>query len=281
MAKVRSGVVVDRRSTLIRPPAPNDHFADFNTWLHHIDADAVRSSPSWDDALESIVEFVGEDVAVFHNAGFNLGVIRQACVAVETDWPKLDFLCTLVGARHAFDLPSYRLSFVAEACGFEHRQRYNSAEDAEAVARVAVALAAQSQVETIEALAERLTIRLGHMDRGTFKSSVSQRANHGLVAPDAPADADPEHPLYGRVVVFTGSLVSMTRDLAWAEVGRVGGIPEYGVTRRTNVLVVGDINPAVLTPGAELTAKAMKAFALRQKGQEIEVMAEDDFLRTL
>lgn len=99
--------------------------------------------------------------------------------------------------------------------------------------------------------------------------------------PSIAADADPEHPLYGRVVVFTGALVSMTRDLAWEELGRVGGIPEYGVTKRTNVPVIGDINPAVVTPGADLMAKAMKAFALRQKGRDIEVMAEDDFLRAL
>ena len=47
------------------------------------------------------------------------------------------------------------------------------------------------------------------------------------------------------------------------------------------MLVVGDINPAVLRPGSELTDKARKAFELQDKGQAIEVMTEDDFLRCL
>jgi len=62
---------------------------------------------------------------------------------------------------------------------------------------------------------------------------------------------------------------------------KVGGIPERSVTKRTNVLVIGDINPAVLVPGMDITGKAAKAFALQDKGQEIEVMIEDDFLSSL
>jgi DNA polymerase III subunit epsilon len=69
--------------------------------------------------------------------------------------------------------------------------------------------------------------------------------------------------------------------MAWDDVARVGGIPELSVTQRTNILVIGDINPAVLAPGMATTGKAAKAFALQDKGQDIEVMAEDDFLRSL
>lgn len=71
--------------------------------------------------------------------------------------------------------------------------------------------------------------------------------------------------------------------MAWEDVVRVGGLPEPGVTQRTNVLVIGDINPVVLAPGVTITGKAAKAFALQAKGQDIEVMTEDDFhfLRSL
>jgi len=94
-------------------------------------------------------------------------------------------------------------------------------------------------------------------------------------------DADPSGYLYGRVVVFTGTLLSMTRDLARQECAHVGAIPEQSITKRTNVLVMGDINPAVLRPGSNVTGKARKVFELQAKGQEIEVMTEDDFLRCL
>ena len=61
----------------------------------------------------------------------------------------------------------------------------------------------------------------------------------------------------------------------------VGGIPELSVTQRTSILVIGNINPAVLAPDIVTTGKAAKAFALQDKGQDIEVMTEDDFLRSL
>ena len=36
--------------------------------------------------------------------------------------------------------------------------------------------------------------------------------------------------------------------MAWDDMVKVSGIPELSVTQRTNVLVIGDINPAVLAP---------------------------------
>lgn len=58
---------------------------------------------------------------------------------------------------------------------------------------------------------------------------------------------------------------------AWEEGARVGAIPEPSTTKRTNVLVIGEVNPASPRPGAELTAEAAKAFALQEKGQDTEV----------
>jgi DNA polymerase-3 subunit epsilon len=69
--------------------------------------------------------------------------------------------------------------------------------------------------------------------------------------------------------------------MAWEDVVNAGGIPEQSVTKRTNVLVVGDINPAALALEVATTGKAAKAFALQDKGQDIEVMTEDDFHRSL
>lgn len=40
--------------------------------------------------------------------------------------------------------------------------------------------------------------------------------------------------------------------MAWDDVIKVGSIPELSATKRTNVLVIGDINPAVLVPGMSL-----------------------------
>lgn len=282
LVKVRDGVEVDSRHWLMKPPEAYDWFDPFNTWLHGISADTVRFSPRWRDRLPEIIDFVGGDVLVAHNAGFDIGVMRYACAADNIEWPAVDFLCTLVVARRAFRLPSYRLPFVVDACGGVLTDHHDANADARAVVDIITALSRREEVASIHDLAARFRIRVGHMESGIYLGSVHRvSATGALIRPDANPDADPEHPLYGRVCVFTGALMTMTRQIAWENVVRVGGIPDRTPTKRTNVLVVGDINPAVLRPGSNLTGKARRAFELQDAGQDIELMTEDDFLRIL
>lgn len=62
---------------------------------------------------------------------------------------------------------------------------------------------------------------------------------------------------------------------------RSGGVPKANITKVTNVLVLSDVNPASLRPGVDHSGKARKAFELQQRGQDIELMTEADFLRVL
>jgi DNA polymerase-3 subunit epsilon len=259
-----------------------DYFDAFNTALHGIDADAVMDAPRWSDVLPALVEYIGDDVAVAHNAGFDIGVIRYACAVDNVEWPQLRFLCTMVMARRALSLPSYRLPFVAQFCGLEVGEHHDPLADALGVVGIVRALADEAGVDTLADLAAAHRMSIGHMSSGTYIGSVATGVgSRGFTPIEVNPDADPDGYLYGRVVVFTGTLMSMTRDVARQECARVGAIPEQNTTKKTNVLVVGDINPAVLRPDSHVTGKARKAFDLQDSGQQIEVMTEDDFLRCL
>lgn len=281
LVRVRNGRIVDERRWLIRPPEAADWFDGFNTWVHGITAEMVANAPRWKDVLPSIIEFIGHDVVIAHNAGFDIGVIRYACGVDNIEWPAMRFLCTLVMARRALALPSYRLPFVTEALGHSMGDHHDPLDDARAVTEVVARLAAQEGVETLEELASAHKVYIGRMECGIYRGSVAVSGTSGLEHPDVNADADPGGYLYGRVVVFTGKLWAMIRQDAWNECARVGAIPEKNTTQRTHVLVIGDLNPAYLRPGENLSARARKAFALQDAGQAIEVMTEDDFLRCL
>lgn len=282
LVRVRDGVVVDERHWLMKPPAQAGWFSPFNVAVHGITAEMVANAAHWRDVLPAIVEYIGDDVVVAHNAGFDIGVIRYACAVENIDWPAIRFLCTLVIARRAFALPSYRLPFVTDHCGFAMTDHHDPLADARAVVGIISHLAGREGVDDLEALAPLLRVRIGSMAAGIYSGSVSTATGSaGLVVAAENPDADPDGYLYGRVVVFTGGLMSMTRQLAWDEVVRAGGIPEKNTTKRTNVLVLGDFNPASLRPGAIYSGKAQKAFDLQDKGQDIELMTEDDFLRVL
>jgi DNA polymerase III epsilon subunit-like protein len=284
LVKVRDGQVVDESCTLVHPPARFEHFDSFNTWLHGIDARMVAGAPRWRQVADWIVRYTQSDTLVCHNAGFDIGVIRYACIADEIPWPSIDFLCTLVLARRAYRLPSYRLPFVAAQCNVDFHQHHRASDDAHCAALIAVAMARKQSAQTLAELADSFGVSIGHMETGHYVPSVWHGSGghaHKLIRADVNPDADPDHPFYSKVIVFTGALMSRTRQMAWDDVARVGGIPERAVTNHTNILVIGDINPAVLAPGMVTTGKAAKAFALQDKGQDIELMTEDDFLRSL
>ncbi|MEV0031067.1 exonuclease domain-containing protein [Nocardia sp. NPDC050793] len=285
LVRVRDGKPVEDRHWLIRPPERAGHFDHFNVDLHRITADQVSNAPAWKEILPEIVDFISGDVVVAHNAGFDLGVIRDACVADQLPWPELRFLCSLVISRRALSLPSYRLPYVVESLGGIHPDQHDALADARAVADVVLRLATDRKASDLAELAGSVDVRFGRMVGGEYRGSVAISSGGGgarrLVQGELNPDADPNGYLYGRVVVFTGTLFSMGRNAAWQECAQLGATAEKDVTRRTNVLVVGDINPAVLRPGAELTGKARRAVDLQRAGQKIELMTEDDFLRCL
>ncbi|MBB2974993.1 DNA polymerase-3 subunit epsilon [Microbacterium endophyticum] len=282
LVRVRDGQVTETQHWLMRPPEGADWFDGWNIAIHGINAEMVAGAPRWRDILPSIVSFIGDDLVVAHNAGFDLGVIRYACTLDNIEWPDLQFLCTLVMARRALALPTYRLPFLAETMGIALEDHHDALADATAVVHIVAQLALQQQATDLVDLAGGLGVGIGRMRGGIYRGSVAVHAGGRRLTPiEVNDDADPSGYLYGRVVVFTGTLMSMTRDLARQECAKVGAIPEQTTTKRTNVLVVGDINPAVLRPDSNITGKARKAFELQDKGQEIEVMTEDDFLRCL
>jgi len=286
LVKVRDGQVTAKSGGLVRPPGGLGEFTEYQTSLHGITAEIVAAAPPWRKAAAWVSQYAGQDILICHDAAFTIGVLRNACAADGIPLPAADFLCTTLLARQVFRLPSYRLPFVADKCGIELAGRHQVLINARGAALVAVALARRHGASTLGELAAALGVRPGHLEPDCYAPAIRQGQRSG---PDrsATADASPlrepdsVHPLCGRVVVFTGTLKTRTRQQAWNDVAAVGAIPEKDVTRRTNILVVGDLNPAVFTPGATTTGKAAHAFSLQAKGQDIEIMTEDDLIRNL
>jgi DNA polymerase-3 subunit epsilon len=92
---------------------------------------------------------------------------------------------------------------------------------------------------------------------------------------DVPA-ANPEGPLYGETVVFTGAL-SMLRHDAAVIAAEAGCKVEAGVTKNTTLLVVGDQDIRRLS-GHEKSSKHRKAEELIRQGQRIRIVGETDFM---
>lgn len=267
LARVRGDEIVEAVSWLMQPPPQYSGFEPYNVRVHGISSGSVAGAPAFRSVLPDILSFIGSDVVCAHNARFDSAVLAAATIAVGAEPPSLHYLCTLTAARRCLDLPSYRLPFVADALGVRLSDHHDPGDDSRAVALLVPRLAAQLSVSSLEQMV-----------------AMTQTAPRPKMLPtiDQPhPGANPDHPLWGRVIVFTGALSSMTRMLAHEECIRTGALPEKTVTTRTNVLVIGDLDPARLVPGDTTSQKAQKAFKLRATGQDIEVMTEYDFLQSI
>jgi DNA polymerase-3 subunit epsilon len=86
---------------------------------------------------------------------------------------------------------------------------------------------------------------------------------------------DETHPLFGKVCVFTGTLNRMGRKEAMQIVKDFGGELGDSVTRKTNFLILGETDYAVVKNGK--SSKHKKAEELRNNGFDIEIISENVF----
>ena len=160
LARVRDGGVVERASWLIRPPAGHDRFFDVNVSIHGITADDVRTARGWTAQLPDLLAFIGDDVLVAHNAGFDLAVLRRSCEATDAALPPLRAVCSVQVARKTYELASYRLPLVAAAVGFLEFAHHDAADDALACAHIMIDAARRAGARSVIELASGIGVRV-------------------------------------------------------------------------------------------------------------------------
>ena len=160
LAKVRDGRVVASESWLIRPPAGHDRFFEINVGIHGIRETDVADAPTWSEQLPRLAAFVGDDVLVAHNAGFDMRVLRSACEVTATTPPPARYLCSVHVARKTYDLPSYRLPAVAAAVGHLDFAHHDAGADALACALIVIDAGLRAGAVDVVELAMLLGVRI-------------------------------------------------------------------------------------------------------------------------
>lgn len=163
LARVRNGEVVATAGWLIRPPVGHDHFFDINMRIHGIRPDDVVDAPTWSQQLGDLTAFAGADVLVAHNAGFDMAVLSRACEATGEECPPYRYACSLQVARKVYQLPSYRLPFVAAEAGFAEFAHHNAVADALACAHVMIDAARRVAADDIDDLATWTGVRVSQI----------------------------------------------------------------------------------------------------------------------
>jgi DNA polymerase-3 subunit epsilon len=257
LASFDSGELVDEWESLVDP---EDFFAYPNMFIHGIHPEDVVGAPTWPALVADLTTRMDGRVAVSHTP-FDRVAIQQVCAKYDVPQPDCLWLDSAMVTRRTwsqFASCGYGLQSVCDHIGYEFGA-HNALEDAKAAGHVFLAAMCTSGLSAEDWLA-RVRTPIG----GAGAASATKRPGN------------PNGPLFGEVLIFTGALTMPRReaaDLADA----IGCEVAESVTQKTTVLVVGDQDVAKLV-GHDKSSKHRKAEALIEQGHTIRILCESDFL---
>jgi len=240
---------------------PEDYFDCINIAIHGITEKMVAGSPRWPDVYPSVASLLSGRIVVSHTP-FDRVALQRVCEKYEAQEIRCIWLDSARVVRRTWDCfarSGYGLSNLASHFGIEYRA-HNALEDARCAGQIVVHAMEQSGLGLQEWL-KRVNLPI--------------HAAHMLSAYEPNADG----PLFGEVLVFTGSL-TITRHEAAAIAAEAGCKIDVGVTKHTTILVVGDEDVTRLA-GYEKSSKHRKAEGLILKGQRIRILTETDFKKII
>jgi DNA polymerase-3 subunit epsilon len=256
LVEFRKGNVADTYTTLINP---GDYFDPINVSIHGIDEDRVRHAPRFGDVYPQLASRVSGAVVVCHTL-FDRAAMCQASAQHGLPDVSCRWLDTARVVRRAWSKYAhfgYGLANLTRDFGiiFSH---HDAAEDARATGMILIRAVEETGL-SLEDWITRCSQPLKPQNRIT-------------------REENPDGPLSGEVVVFTGAL-SMRRSDAADLAGAAGCAVDGGVTKNTTLLVVGDQDVRRLAAGQSKSTKHLKAEALIAQGQPIRIVRESDFLQ--
>ena len=299
--KVRSGQIVDSASWLIRPRPLS--FSYQNIQIHGITPEMVREEKEFGELWPAIQGTFGDDCLIAHNASFDMGVLMACLQTHGHSIPDMHYSCTRAIARRTWPhLPRFGLKPLSDWLGVQFKH-HDALEDSIACAKLAIAAAEHLNVDTLEALESKLKLSRGAAGPWGKKGPAKQTGKRARAAwvpkptPEpiaeamvTPAGTDLQRlliraeflrPLSGQRVVFTGTLTRLARNEAEKLIECCGGQCQASVSKRTNLLVVGAVDPRTKASGRAVSTKEEKARQLIAEGAEVKILSEDDWLQMI
>jgi len=255
--KVIGGVGDSEFSALVKPSCP---VSDFITNLTGITNEMVVDSPSIEEVLPELLDFIGDLPVLGHNIHFDVNFLYDNCIRHLGSPFTNDMFDTLRIARNVF----------ADKCGsrLSHLAHYFNLEQDEAHRALADCYCTLDVYNCMQKHLEQNDIYLYRRARtgGRYISAKN-------ITTDV-TEFDECHPFFRKTCVFTGTLERMDRESAMQIVVDVGGMCSNSITKKTNYLILG--NKDYRTKG-DKSNKQKKAEQYQLSGADIEIVSENVF----
>lgn len=285
---VENSQIKESKSWLVQPPY--NEYDDFNIYIHGITPNDTENSPTLIELWPQILPYLEGKIVVAHNTAFDMYVLRDSFLENDMVFPSFANFCSCrLAKKIVTGCYSYSLPCVCEALNIDFNHHHRASSDSEGCARVFLECIKKSGASSYANLQTMFNFRCGRFSDNYFRP---QLANHGqhrkgynysydtkdIVG--EPSKIDEGNYFFGKEVCFTGKCQFAIRKQLLQMVADVGGIPTNSVTLSTNVLVVGQQDYRVVGESG-MSSKQKKAMELNDKGQDIEIMSEKEFLSNI
>lgn len=276
--RVENGEVVDSFSQLVHSPVPISAGASATNGIS--DADLI-GQPAISEVLPKFLDFIGDSLLVGHNiSSFDIKHLNKACMANNLPEITNAYCDTMTLAKQKLGLKqSPSLQQVAKELNVQGGKAHRALGDC----------------QTTQAIYEKLRLMEDSPAAAPKPASkarkTSQDPDHKLTAQEVAKYKsrpkakdihpttdlfDPLHPLYDLTCVITGDLEQISLRDAMQGIADCGGHNADKVTKKTDLLIIGDGSDP--THKSQNTTRAEKYIA---EGQQIRIVNETEFLELL
>lgn len=284
MAFVKDDKIVDEKYFLIQPPTLN--FDPATIKIHGLTAEDVRGAKKFNEIWEEIKSFFNGSVIVAHNAHFDMSVLHSCLTYYSLDLPEFDYIDSIVISSCV--TPSYVRRSLKDRTAFfniELDNHHNAISDARACAQLVNACVCLMKKNSLESYCQMFSnMSINKFSELNPKSHFRTNSKYNTVKiseiTPTVETINVGHPLFMKNVVFTGDLRTLVREEAMQKVVNAGGIVKSGVSSKTDFLVVG-VQDKSLVGKKGMSTKEKKAYEFIEKGKEIKIINEDEFLSLL
>ena len=286
---VEKGVVLESVQTYIKPPEDFSSFDPFNISIHKIQPSQVKNAPSFDTVWDIIEKFHSKNNVPFacHYSGFDIRVTEALLKYYKIEFQEIQFYDTFTIAKKMWpEFSNHKLNYLSDKFDIQ-LDHHNASSDAQACALIALKQIEVLEKKSLLEVAQNYGFKLGVLNSSGVKTMSDFKiygGGHFGNKVDSSKGLKPTKELnmggdlYGKRVVFTGELSTLTREVAIQRAVDNGAIVNSAVSGKTNFLVVGVSDLIDFNEGRK-TRKLQAAEKFSDEGNDISIIDEEDFLR--
>ena len=266
--------VVGRYSSLIQPP--DNYYWGKNSSIHGITSSDTENEKTFSEVWRDIKLLFGPVPVVAHNARFDMSVLRS-CIK-NNSYSDFAYVDTLKMVRDVVP-GKHGLAQCCDYFGISLKDHHRAGDDAAACAEVAIACIKTAGYSSLKDYCVHEGIHISLFSETSVSQpkwvSFPKRVRISDIHPTVDS-FDESCPLFGKSIVFTGEL-SIERADAMQIAVNAGGILGSKVSSKTNYLVVGKYNPALVGEKG-ISNNEVKARELIASGlTSLKIITEEQF----